>query len=72
MKKFIHKLLYTLIFVLTPVCSALAFDDFDDDVDDLLPMAPIDDYVFVLLIAAIAITFWFFKKQQKAHNVSNS
>ena len=72
MKNYIQKLIYSFIFILLPLCSALADEEFPDDTDDLTPPAPIDDYVLVVLVAAIAVTFWFFKNQQKKHNISNS
>lgn len=71
MKNYIQKLIYSFIFILLPLCSALADEGFDDDIDDVTPPAPIDDYILVVLLSAIAVTFWFFKNQKKRATQSN-
>ncbi len=66
LKATMDKTLYTLFFILIPIVSAFANadDPFDEDVDDVTPPAPIDDYILLALLIAVIIAFRYFKKQQ--------
>ncbi len=66
LKVSIAKTLYTLVFIVIPMVNAFANEDdpFDEDVDDVTPQAPIDDYIVLALLIAVIIAFRYFKKQQ--------
>lgn len=66
LKARVNTTVYTLFFILMPLVSAFANEDdpFDEDVDDVTPQAPIDDYITLALLIAVIIAFRYFKKQQ--------
>ncbi|MGZ9677315.1 hypothetical protein [Flavobacterium sp. GNP001] len=70
MKKQTLSILLSLTALLFPFVTALAQEDFNDDVQDV-PAAPINDWIPLLLLLAIAVAFYFFKKQHNSNNKLN-
>lgn len=70
MKKQTLSILLSLSALLFPFVTALAQEDFNDDVQDV-PAAPINDWIPLLLLLAIAVAFYFFKKQHNSNNKLN-
>ncbi len=70
MKKQTLSILLSLTALLFPFVTALAQEDFNDDVQDV-PAAPINDWIPALLLLAIAIAFYFFKKQHISNKLLN-
>jgi amino acid permease len=58
-----QKTILTVAFVVVPFFTAIAQESFDDNTDDITP-APIDDYIWLMLVVAIYIAFQFFKQKQ--------
>ena len=69
-KQIILQKFLTVAFVMLPFFAAMANagDPFDDDVIDT-PAAPIDDYIWLMLVVAIYLAFQFFKQKQKTNSV---
>jgi hypothetical protein len=65
----LNQIIVAGLLLILPAVSAFAQDDFDDDVDDLTPPAPIDDYVWLMLVVAIYVAFRFFKQKQITNSV---
>jgi hypothetical protein len=42
----------------------MAQEGFSGDTNDITPAAPIDDYVWLMLVVAIYVAFQFFKQKQ--------
>ncbi len=61
---------YTFVFFLLPLFQAFANEDdsFEDDTVDVVPAAPINDFVIPLLVVAIGVGLFFLQKQIKANN----
>jgi len=59
-----QKTILTVAFVVVPFFTAIAQETFPDDTDDLTPAAPIDDYIWLMLVVAIYLAFRFFKQKQ--------
>lgn len=59
-----HYVAYTFLMFVLPVSSVFANEDdpFNDDTNDI---APIDDYLIAVLIAAILVAFFYYAKQRK-------
>ena len=70
MKKQTLSILLSLSALLFPIVTALAQEDFNDDVQDV-PAAPINDWIPLPLLLAIAVAFYFFKKQHNNNNKLN-
>lgn len=70
MKKQTLSILLSLSALLFPFVTALAQEDFPEDVQDV-PAAPINDWIPLLLLLAIAVAFYFFKKQHNTNNKLN-
>lgn len=70
MKKQTLTILLSLSALLFPFVTALAQEDFNDDVQDV-PAAPINDWIPLLLLLAIAVAFYFFKKQHNSNKKLN-
>ncbi len=70
MKKQTLSILLSLSALLFPFVTALAQEDFNDDVQDV-PAAPINDWIPLLLLLAIAVAFYFFKKQHNSNKKLN-
>lgn len=70
MKKQTLSILLSLSALLFPFVTALAQEDFNDDVQDV-PAAPINDWIPLLLLLAIAVAFYFFKKQHDRNKKLN-
>jgi amino acid permease len=66
MKKIIilQKTILTVAFVIVPFFTAMAQEGFGEDTDDITPVLPIDDYVWLMLVFAIYVAFRFFKQDQ--------
>jgi amino acid permease len=63
-KQILLQKILTVAFVIVPFFTAMAQENFGDDVDDITPAAPIDDYVWLMLVVAIYLAFRFFKQKQ--------
>ncbi len=70
MKKQTLSILLSLSALLFPFVTALAQEVFNDDVQDV-PAAPINDWIPLLLLLAIAVAFYFFKKQHNSNKKLN-
>ena len=60
----LKKTILTVAFVIVPFFTAMAQEGFDDNTDDITPAAPIDDYLWLMLVVAIYVAFRFFKQNQ--------
>jgi amino acid permease len=47
----------------------MAQEEFADDVQDLAPAAPIDNYIMIAILLAIYFAYHFLKKQQVNHKL---
>ena len=70
MKKQTLSILLSLSALLVPFVSALAQEEFPEDVQDV-PAAPINDWIPLLFLLAIAVAFYFFKKQHNSNKLLN-
>jgi len=70
-KQIIFQKILMVAFMLLPFFTAMANDGdpFDDDTDDITPPAPIDDYIWLMLVVAIYVAFQFFKQKQITNSV---
>ena len=50
--------------MIVPFFTTMAQEGFGEDTDDITPVAPIDDYVWLMLVFAIYVAFRFFKQNQ--------
>ncbi|MCF6142536.1 hypothetical protein L1S34_14685, partial [Flavobacterium sp. K77] len=71
MKKQTLSILLSLSALLFPFVTVLAqAEEFPEDVQDV-PAAPINDWIPLLLLLAIAVAFYFFKKQHNSNKKLN-
>lgn len=70
MKKQTLSILLSLSALLFPFLTALAQEDFPEDVQDV-PAAPINDWIPLALILAVVVAFYFFKKHHNTNNKLN-
>jgi amino acid permease len=59
----------SLLLILMPSLAVMAQEEFADDVQDLAPAAPIDNYILIAIVIAIYIAYQFLNKQQVNHKL---
>ncbi len=65
MKSKFIKTIITISFVLYATV-AIAQEGFEEDVPDITPAAPIDDWVIPVFLIAIVMMYFYLKKQKNA------
>jgi hypothetical protein len=54
---------YSILLLLLPFFAMATGDSFYDDIDDVTPVSPIDNYILLALLLGIFFAYRFFKTQ---------
>lgn len=63
-KKYVRGTMILAILLLFPFQTLLAEEEFPDDVQDV-PAAPIDNFIIIAIVIALAFAFYFLKKIER-------
>lgn len=66
-KKYLNKLVFTIVLVCSTTLSVTAQEDFGDDTDDTTPAANVDVYTPMLLVAAIGLGYFLCTRRAKVN-----
>ena len=54
---------YSVLFLVLPFLAMAQGETFQDDIDDVTPVSPIDNYILLALLLGIYFAYRFFKTQ---------
>ncbi|WP_333877836.1 hypothetical protein [Flavobacterium sp.] len=64
-KKYVNKIVFTIVLLCITTSSLQAQEDFGDDTDDNTPASSIDFYVPLLLVTAVGLGYLLLRQKTK-------